>query len=242
MTLKPSQPRAIITGASRGIGKATALTFARSGIDLALVSRSQDELETVSKEARALGVNAKAYPLDLSRIEDIKTKMEAIVADFGGVDILINNAGIGYTNTLTDTSLADWQKVLDINLSSVFQCVMGVLPQMRQQGEGTIINVTSIAASTPFAGWGAYCVSKAGLVAFSRVLGEEEKSNGIRVMNICPGAVNSSIWDTETVSADFDRSVMLSPEIVAQSILHAALLPATAVIENLTVMPSAGTL
>lgn len=242
MTSKPSQQRAIITGASRGIGKATALAFAKAGINVALISRSLAPLETVRDAARQLGVNAHAYALDLGKTEDVKAKIEAIIADFGGVDILVNNAGIGYTNPLTDTSLSDWQQVLEINLTSVFQCVMGVLPTMRQQKKGTIINVTSVAANTPFPGWGAYCVSKAGLVAFSQVLAQEERSHGIRVMNICPGAVNTPIWDTETVKADFDRSLMLSPETVAASILHAALLPQTAVIENLTLMPSAGTL
>jgi short-subunit dehydrogenase len=242
MTSHPSQQRAIITGASRGIGKATALAFAKAGINLALISRSQESLEALADNVRELGVKAHAYPLDLSKTEDVKAKIEAIVQDFGGVDILVNNAGIGYTNTLTDTPLSDWQQVMEMNLTSIFQCVMGVLATMRQQRSGTIINVTSIAATTVFPGWGAYCVSKAGLLAFTQVLALEEKSNGIRVMNISPGAVNTSIWDTDTVTADLDRSLMLTPETVAESILQMALLPPEAVIENLTLMPSAGTL
>ena len=242
MSSPPNQLRAIITGASSGIGKATALAFAKAGIHVALVSRSQEKLEAIASAAREVGVEAKAYPLDLANIEEVKTKIAAIAADFAPIDILVNNAGIGYTNPLSETPLADWQKVLDLNLTSVFQCVLAVLPGMRDRAQGTIINVASIAAQNPIPNWGAYGVSKAGLVAFSQVLAAEERANGIRVVNICPGAVNTPLWETDTVQADLNREAMLTPETVAQSILHTALLPAQAVIEEITVMPSAGTL
>ena len=242
MSYPPNQLRAIITGASSGIGKATALAFAKAGIHVALVSRSQEKLEAIASAAREVGVEAKAYPLDLAKIEQVKAKIAAIAADFAPIDILVNNAGIGYTNPLSETPLADWQKVLDLNLTSVFQCVLAVLPGMRDRAQGTIINVASIAAQNPIPNWGAYGVSKAGLVAFSQVLAAEERNNGIRVVNICPGAVNTPLWETDTVQADLNREAMLTPETVAQSILHTALLPAQAVIEEITVMPSAGTL
>ena len=242
MSSPPNQLRAIITGASSGIGKATALAFAKAGIHVALVSRSQEKLEAIASAAREVGVEAKAYPLDLANIEEVKAKIAAIAADFAPIDILVNNAGIGYTNPLSETPLADWQKVLDLNLTSVFQCVLAVLPGMRDRAQGTIINVASIAAQNPIPNWGAYGVSKAGLVAFSQVLAAEERANGIRVVNICPGAVNTPLWETDTVQADLNREAMLTPETVAQSILHTAVLPAQAVIEEITVMPSAGTL
>jgi short-subunit dehydrogenase len=124
----------------------------------------------------------------------------------------------------------------------VFQCILGILPMMRDRGIGTIINVASIAGQQPFPNWGAYSVSKAGVIALSKALAAEERANGIRVNAICPGAVNTGLWDTETVHLDFDRSSMLTPEIVAQSILHTALLPEQAVFEELTLMPSADTL
>ncbi|MEA5510627.1 SDR family oxidoreductase [Crocosphaera sp. UHCC 0190] len=242
MSSSSNQPKAIITGASRGIGKATSLAFAQAGIDVALVSRSLAELEAVAQTAREQGVKAKAYGIDLSQLSEIPAKIQKIVADFDGIEIIVNNAGMGYTNLLRETSLSDWQRVMDLNLTSVFQCVQGVLPQMRDRRRGTIINVASIAATQPFAGWGAYCVSKAGLVSFSKVLAAEERSHGIRVVTIVPGAVNTPIWDTETVQADFDRAAMLKPELVAQTILQAALLPAEAVMEEITILPSAGTL
>lgn len=234
--------RALITGASSGIGKATALAFAKAGIDVALISRSLDKLEAVAHAVSHVGVEAKPYTLDLSKIAQIPAKISEVVADFGEIDILINNAGIAYTGMLRDTPLSDWQQVIDLNLTSVFQTTLAILPGMRDRGHGTIINVSSVAGKQAFANWGAYCVSKAGLMAFSQTLAQEERPHGIRVTTICPGSVNTGLWETDTVQANFDRTQMLTPEVVAESILHAALLPSLAVIDELTIMPSAGVL
>lgn len=235
------QRRALITGASSGIGRATALAFANAGIHVALVSRSVDQLKQVASEAQKAGVEAKVYPLDLAKVDQVHEQIDSIVAAFGPLDILVNNAGMAYTGDLINTPLADWQRVIDLNLTSVFQCIKGVLPGMRDQGNGLIINVVSVAGQQTFPNWGAYCVSKFGLMALSKTLAMEERGNGIRVTAICPGSVNTPIWDTETVQADFDRSAMLTPEVVAESILHIASLPPEAVIEELTLMPSIGT-
>lgn len=237
----PAERRALITGASSGIGKATAIAFAQQGIHLALVSRNQSVLEEVAQIAREYGVEAKAYPTDLAEVSSVKTSIAAIADEFGAIDTLVNNAGMAYTGTLADIPLADWQRVLDLNLTSVFQCIQAVLPGMRQQQRGTIINIASISGHQIFPEWGAYSVSKFGLVALSKTLAAEERANGIRVVTISPGAVNTPLWDTETVQADFDRSRMLTPEIVAQTIVYTALLPEQAVIEDLTLMPNAGT-
>ncbi|NJP11433.1 MAG: SDR family oxidoreductase [Leptolyngbyaceae cyanobacterium RU_5_1] len=233
--------RALITGASSGIGRATALAFAHSGIHVALVSRNQTKLQEVANAAADCGVNAQAYATDLSDVHRVRDTIGAIAHDFGPIDILVNNAGIGYTGTLRDTPLTDWQRVLDLNLTSVFQCIQAVLPGMRQRQQGTIINVVSIAGHQIFPDWGAYCVSKFGVVALSKTLAAEERAHGIRVTSISPGSVNTSIWDTDTVHADFERSRMLTPDLVAQSILYAALLPEQAVVEELILMSNAGT-
>ncbi|MFM2027920.1 MAG: hypothetical protein RLZZ339_2637 [Cyanobacteriota bacterium] len=236
------QQRALITGASSGIGKETALAFAKAGINLVLIGRNQQKLATVAGMAADLGVSAQAYPLDLADILEVAPRIAKIAQESGPIDILINNAGMGYTNPLADTPLSDWQRVIDLNLTSVYQCVQGILPAMRQQGGGTIINVSSIAADNFFPDWGAYSVSKAALVAFSRILAIEERANAIRVTIITPGAVNTPIWDSDSVKADFDRSAMLTPDIIAQAILQAVLLPKQAVVETMTIMPSAGAL
>ena len=186
-SMKVSQKRrALITGASSGIGKATALAFAKAGIDVALLSRSLPKLTAVAEAVEHTGVEAKAYALDLSNICEVQQKMQNIAQDFGNIDILVNNAGMGYTGDLLSTSLEDWQQVMNLNLTSVFQCIQGILPSMRDRHHGTIINIASIAAHQAFPNWGAYCVSKAGLLTLSKVLAAEERAHGIRVMvSIC---------------------------------------------------------
>lgn len=231
---------ALITGASSGIGRAIALTFAKAGIDLILVSRSLEKLQAVRHEVTALGVKAQVYAVDLSLVEQVQPQIAKIVKEAGKLDILVNNAGMGYTGTLSDTPLAHWQQVLDLNLTSVFQCMQGVLPLMREQKQGTIVNIASIAAKQSFPGWGAYSVSKAGLVALSQTLAIEEPD--LRVITLCPGAVHTELWDSETVKVDLNRAAMLTPEAVAQTVLYAVSLPPTAVITELTLMSNAGVL
>jgi short-subunit dehydrogenase len=237
-----SKQRALITGASSGIGRATAIALAKAGIDLALVARTPDKLQALQQELAELPVEVKYYSIDLSQIDPLADNLASLLADFGDVNILVNNAGMGYTGTLADMPLADWQILINLNLTSVLLTMQAVVPGMRAQGQGTIINVASIAAHNAFPNWGAYSASKAGLITLGRILGVEESEHGIRVMTVSPGAVNTPLWDTETVQADFERSQMLTPAIVAQSILHAVQLPNSAVIDEITLMPSGGAL
>lgn len=238
----PKGQRAIITGASSGIGEEIALAFARAGIHVALVSRSADKLAGVAQKARQYGVEAQVYPLDLAQVDRVREQMAALATEFSPIDILVNNAGMGYTGSLMDTSLDDWKQILDLNLTSVFECIRGVLPLMRDRHQGTIVNVSSILGKQTFPNWGAYSVSKFGLMALTKTLAAEERSHGIRVTAICPAAVNTSMWETETVRVDLDRTKMLTPEIVAHSILQIVQLPASATIEELTIMSNAGDL
>jgi NADP-dependent 3-hydroxy acid dehydrogenase YdfG len=231
---------ALITGASSGIGKAVALTFAKAGIDLILLGRSIDRLQPVADAALQLGVSARSYELDLGDLAAVRPGIAKIVGEVGALDILVNSAGTAYTNHLMDTPLTDWQRIIDLNLSSVLQVIQGSLPHMRQQKSGTIINLISVAGQQAFPNWGAYCVSKFGLVALSKALAAEERVHGIRVTAIYPGSVNTALWDREGVDADFDRSVMLDADTVAAAILYAATAPAIASVEELTIMPSAG--
>lgn len=238
----PDKRRALITGASSGIGKETALAFAKAGIDVALVSRSLSKLTEIAEQARKAGVDARAYAIDLAILDQVKDQISSLIGDFGFVDVLVNNAGMGYTGMLLETPLVDWQQIIDLNLTSAFQCIQAVLPSMRNRRCGLIINIASNAGQQAFPGWGAYSVSKAGMIALSRSLAVEERSNGVRVTTLCPGAVNTPLWDTATVQADFDRTSMLTPEAVAQSILQMVQLSEQAVVEALTLMPSAGAL
>jgi NADP-dependent 3-hydroxy acid dehydrogenase YdfG len=239
-SIAPTNRTALITGAGSGIGKATALAFAKAGINLALVGRSEEKLAAVAVAAEAVGVRAKTYALDLAVLDRVASEIATIAADWDDLDILVNNAGMAYTNSIGDTPLADWQSAIDLNLTSVFQCIQGILPHMRHRRAGTIVNVSSIAAKQVFPNWGVYSVTKFGLMALTQAVAGEERANGIRVTAICPGSVNTPLWDTNTVQADFDRSAMLTPEMVAEGILYAVLAPAGAVVEEITIMPSGG--
>jgi short-subunit dehydrogenase len=237
-----TQQYALITGASGGIGTATALAFAQAGFNLVLLGRSPEKLAAVAQAVADMSaVKVQTETLDLADLNQVRDRIAAIVEPLPRLDIVINNAGMGYTGDLIDTPLAAWQQVLDLNLTSVFQVVQGVLPKLRHQSFSTIINIASVAGHQAFPNWGAYCVSKFGLVALSKTLAQEERIHGIRVVTVSPGSVNTPIWDTPTVQADFDRSAMLTPEIVAQSILHTALLPPQAVVESIVLMPNGGT-
>ena len=238
---QPTNQYALVTGAGSGIGKATALEFARRGINLVLIGRSLDKLDAVAVTARELGVTVTTHSIDLSEVELVRDRVAAVVDGLPQLDIVINNAGMGYTGSLMDMSLDDWQQVMNLNLTSVFQVIQAVLPKLRRQTGSSIINVSSIAAHQTFPDWGAYCVSKFGLRALSTTLAAEERAHGVRVMTISPGSVNTPLWDTETVDADFDRTAMLTPEIVAESIIHAALMPMAAAVEDLKLLPNAGT-
>ncbi len=240
MSSQPPQ-RVLITGASRGIGKATALAFAKSGLSSVLIGRSAETLATVVDEIQSLGGEACAFAVDLCEVEQVKPRLISILERVGSVDILVNNAGMGYTGNLLDTPLEDWQSVLDLNLTSPFQCIQAVLPQMRSQKRGTIINVISVAGRQTFPEWGAYSASKFGLMGLTKTLAQEERTYGIRVVALCPGAVNTPLWDTKTVQADFDRTLMLTAEDVAEAIVHAALLPQNVVLDELVLMPNTGT-
>lgn len=238
---KPSR-RVLITGASAGIGEASARAFAMAGFDVVLVARSHHKLTELASALSALGIQAQAFAIDLSDLAQVKAKITQVVETVGPIDVLLNSAGMGYTGSLSDMPLAAWQQVMDLNVTSTFQVIQAVLPGMRQRADGLIVNIASIAAQQTFPDWGAYGVSKAALVALSNVIAAEESANGIRVVTLSPGAVNTSLWDTDSVHADFDRGLMLNPDTVAQTILHTALLPPSAVISHLTITPAKGAL
>jgi short-subunit dehydrogenase len=232
--------RALVTGASRGIGKAVALALAQQGLTVALVARSQPDLLAVQAEIQAKGGKAEVFPIDLADLTALPQRLQALLDRFGGCDVLVNNAGVAHVGPLATLSLSEWQRVIDLNLTAAFLCAQAVLPGMRQQGFGVIVNVVSIAGKRAFPNWGAYCASKFGLLGFSQALAEEERQHGIRVTSLCPGAVNTPLWDR--VEVDFDRSQMLSPEWVADVVAYLVRLPRGAVVEDLTLMPAAGAL
>lgn len=232
----------LITGASRGIGAAAARLLAQAGFDLLLVARSHEQLEQLAAELRSTGRSVAFACIDLSDAETIEAPLLELCQRGEPPAVVINNAGVAYTGALTAMPLERWQWLLQLNLTSVFQVCRVVVPLLRARGGGRIINVSSHAARNAFPEWGAYCVSKAALVSFSRCLAEEERAHGIGVTTLTLGAVNTPLWDTETVDSCFDRRAMLDPHQVAQALLYLAQQPANQVLEDLTLMPAAGAL
>lgn len=233
-------PVALITGASRGIGAATARRLARAGFDLRLVARSPELLDDLASELRLGGCQVETCQLDLCDSAAIAPAIVDLCAKGPVPDVVINNAGAAWTGSLASMPLERWQWLLQLNLTSVFQVCQAVLPALRQAGGGLIINVSSHAAHNAFSDWGAYCTTKAALVSFSRCLAAEERQHGIRVSTLTLGSVNTPLWDSETVVSSFDRRAMLSPDQVADSLLFLARQPRSQTVEDLTLMPAAG--
>jgi len=243
LTTSPTSPppTALITGASRGIGAAAARAFAQAGYHLLLVARSKADLDALAADLRGLGVRVETAALDLADASAIAPALQELLSRGLSPTVVINNAGAAYTGNLAEMPLAQWQWLLQLNLTSVFQVCQAVLPALRREG-GQIINLSSHAARNAFPEWGAYCTSKAALASFSRCLAEEERQHGIRVSTLTLGAVNTPLWDSETVHSSFDRRAMLAPERVAEALLSLAQQPSSQVAEDITLMPAAGVL
>jgi short-subunit dehydrogenase len=233
----------LLTGATSGIGKHTAMALAQAGYPLALVARSEDKLQQICAEIEALhiqGAVASYVSQDLTELTSLESMIEKIEEDRGSIGVLINNAGMGYTKPLLETSIQEWQQVLDLNLTAIFALTQSVVRRMVERREGLVVNLCSIAAQRTFPNWGAYSASKFALLALSRTLAQEVRSSGVRVTALCPGAVDTPLWDS--LDAGFDRTQMLSPETVAQWIVQTLALPSQAVLEEAILMPSAGAL
>ena len=204
-----------------------------------LTARSADQLEQLSAQLSSKGVSVASVAVDLTQPEGIAAAMAGLSQQGETPSVLINNAGAAYTGELLAMPIERWQWLLQLNVTSVMQVCSAVVPAMRENG-GLVINISSHAARNAFPQWGAYCVSKAALASFTRCLAEEERSNGIRACTLTLGAVNTPLWDAETVQSDFDRRAMLSVDQAAETLANLAMQPSNQLIEDLTLMPAAG--
>ena len=204
-----------------------------------LTARSADQLEQLSVQLSSQGVSVASAAIDLTQPDGIAAEMAGLLQQGETPSVLINNAGAAYTGDLLAMPLERWQWLLQLNVTSVMQVCSAVVPAMRENG-GLVINISSHAARNAFPQWGAYCVSKAALASFTRCLAEEERNNGIRACTLTLGAVNTPLWDAETVQSDFDRRAMLSVDQAAETLANLAMQPSNQLIEDLTLMPAAG--
>jgi NAD(P)-dependent dehydrogenase (short-subunit alcohol dehydrogenase family) len=181
---------AIITGGGRGIGRAIAMRFAREGAAVVLAATGRDGLEATAAEIRAAGGRATACVADVSVEADVARMVAETVTAFGGVDLLVNNAGIsGPTARVVEMDLAEWERTLDVNVTGAFLCCKHAVPVMVGRGGGRVINITSVAGLIGYAWRAPYAVSKWGMIALTRSLALEVGEQGITVNAIAPGAV-----------------------------------------------------
>ena len=214
---------AIVTGASRGIGRVLALRLAKLRYDLVLTSRSLAELESLQEECRRLGQDALALQSDVSDENSVRGMFAQSLEYYGKIDLLVNNAGLGIFNSVLETSLADWERVLKVNLTGPFICAKAAFEHMRQRGGGTIINISSAAGLKAYAGQAAYTASKHGLQGLSKVMAEEGRQYNIRVHAICPGGVATEMLAKSRPDLLGDQ--LIQPEDVADMMEYLLALP-----------------
>ena len=219
---------ALVTGASQGIGRACALALARAGANVALAARNATRLAEVAAEIEAAGGHATPFELDLASEASIKACAKAVIAHFGKVEILVNNGGITRDNLMLRMKLADWDAVLNTNLTGAFLLTQAVSSSMLKARWGRIINITSVVGEAGQAGQANYAASKAGLIGLTKSLARELASRNITVNAVAPGYISSPMTD---VLNDQQRSAMLTqipldragtPEDVAHAVVFLA--------------------
>jgi len=229
--------RAFVTGASSGIGAATARALAEAGACVALAAREGDALGRVM---RGLSGSAKAFVCDVRQEREVARAVQDAAAALGGIDLVVAAAGLGRFGRAERIRVEEWDEVIDTNLRGTFLVFHETLPHVRR-AKGHLFAIASIAATRPFAESAAYSASKAGVRALAQVVAEEVRREGVRVTTIVPGAVDSPFWDRAGGTA-LDRGRMLQPEDVARTIVHAAAVPARASVDEIVLMPADGVL
>ena len=229
---------AIVTGGSKGIGRAIALALAREGANVAISARGSDYLERTARDIRSHGVEALPFAGDMGEESEIKKFVEETVQRFGRLDILVNNAGFGIFHKIADFPTDDWDYMFNLNVRGLFIATRESLSHLRKAGESVIVNVVSLAGKNAFVNGGGYAATKHAVLGFSRCLFLEERENGVRVLAICPGSVDTSFFDERSDVSQTRKQNMLQAEDVAESVLHMIKLKQRAMVSEIDIRPT----
>ena len=229
---------AIVTGGSRGIGYAIAAALVAGGSRVAITGRNPAHLESAAKrlgDAARGAADVITIAGDVGRARDAAEAIDQTVRRFGGLDILINNAGIGTFGNVADMSVEAWDTLIQTNLSGVFYCSHAAIPHLKRRGNGWIINISSLAGKNPFAGGAAYCASKAAINAFSEALMQEVRYDNIRVSYLMPGSVATGFAGR---GESGEASWKISPGDVADLVVHLVTFPSRSLPSRIELRPS----
>ncbi len=229
---------AVITGASRGIGRAIALELAKDNYFLALCSRNKKNLEKLGSELKQINDSFILSSFDIREENKVAQFIREIVKKADKINILINNAGIASVSKIEDTEVDNWDEIIDTNLKSTFLMVKHCLPNMSDGDQ--IINIGSNASKIGFPNWSAYCASKFGVLGFTNALREEVRGRGIRVSAVLPGPTKTDIW--ENLDGNWNKDIMMNPEIIAKTVLSVINQPDGANIDEIDIVPTVGKL
>jgi len=222
---------ALVTGASSGLGKATAIALARAGADVALAARSQQELDSAKEEISKIGHRALTLPVDLVSEEETARAVGRVVDAFGRIDVLVNAAGTGAPGKVEELDVEGWDRTLAVNLRAPFLLSKAAFPHVREAGGGIIVNISSVAGKKGWVNASAYCASKFGLTGFTEALADEGKEHSIRAIVLYPGAMATN-WGAfspeerqEGEPKEAPPTRVLPPERVADLIVWLAATP-----------------
>lgn len=205
---------ALVTGASRGIGRAVASRLGGMGASVAICARSREDIERAAADLRDEGIRTLPIVADITRAEDVGRMVEQAYDQFGEIEILVNNAGVGIFGPFHERSESEWDAVLNTNLKAVFLASRAVVPRMIRSGRGHIINISSLASKSAFGGGAIYCASKWGLMGLTGCMAEDLRIYGVRVSAICPGSVHTGF----SPHSGRNPASLLQPEDVAHAV------------------------
>ncbi|KGK29780.1 MULTISPECIES: 3-ketoacyl-ACP reductase [Cellulophaga] len=224
--------KAIITGGGRGLGKATALAFAKEGIDVAITGRNEKVLKETVSEIKALGVNAIYAVFDVGDYEEVKKSIKGIIEELGTIDILVNNAGIAAFGSFNDMPVEEWSAIIQTNVMGMYYVTKEVLPHLLAKNEGDIINVSSTAGLGGNANVSAYSASKFAVIGMSESLMKEVRKNNIRVCTLTPSTIASDMTIELGIADKDSEDRVLQPEDFAELVVAGLKLPRRAMLKS----------